>query len=126
MISDCFKFLLILSLQSIETSFAIINCPNGWLDAQDFNLGCLMFDGNKSMAWNEAQNFCQKLDSNSHLVEIFSDDQQEFMIFNAIEYEEFSGNARNWWIGLTDEESENEWYWTKSNQKADFTSWGTG
>ena len=100
MISDCFKFLLILSFQSIETSFAIRNCPNGWLDAQNFNLGCLIFDGNKSMAWNEAQNYCQKLDSNSHLVEIFSDDQQEFMIFNAIEYEEFSGYARNWWIGL--------------------------
>ena len=76
------------------------------------------------MEWDKAQNFCQLF--NSNLVEIFSEEQQEFMILNAAEYEAFSGEARNWWIGLTDEESENEWYWAKSGQKANFTSWGTG
>ena len=40
--------------------------------------------------------------------------------------EENSRKPRNWWIGLTDEESEGTWYWSKSNRVAEFTSWGTG
>ena len=109
MICQNLKSIFVLSyFLSIKALLAIENCPNGWLDARILNMGCLNFNGTKSMAWNDAQDFCHSLNINSHLVEIFSEEQQQFMVIQALLYEEYSGKARNWWIGLTDEESEGQ------------------
>ena len=75
-------------LISIKPSLAV--CPTHWLDSGvlGYNLGCIYFGTeSESMAWNEAQDFCSYLNSDSHLVEIFSEDQQHFLMVTALEFE---------------------------------------
>ena len=130
MIFKNLTFISILSLISIKASLAV--CPKDWIDSDlesdEYygHMGCLYFGTSLSVAWNEAQDFCSYLNSDSHLVEIFSEDQQHFLMVMALEFEVLGNEKRNWWIGLTDEGSEGTWYWSKSNQVANFTSWGTG
>ena len=79
-------------------------CPKYWTDATHMNMGCLLFNATNAMTWPEAQNYCGNSHS-SHLVEIFSREQQEFMAMKAYESELLTGDERNWWIGLTDAHS---------------------
>ena len=87
MIFQNLKSIFVLSFLSIKGLLAIENCPKGWINAQNLNMGCLNFNGTKSMAWNDAQDFCHSLNINSHLVEIFSEEQQSFMVLQALLYE---------------------------------------
>ena len=77
------------------------------------------------MAWNEAVDFCKSV-NNSHLVEIFNAEQQEFMVMKLYEFVELTGQENTWWIGLTDEGSEGIWYWAHSHKLAEYTSWSKG
>ena len=59
------------------------------------------------MSWHEAQSFCNLEETNSaHLVEIFNQEQQDYMVKKAFEAESFTLSEREWWIGLTDDNSE--------------------
>ena len=100
-------------------------CPRGWFDATYLNMGCLSFNASQPMAWNEAEDFCKSF-SNSHLVEIFNSEQQEFMVMKLYEFEELTGQKYSWWIGLTDEGSEGIWYWAHSHKEVEYTSWHEG
>ena len=52
------------------------------------------------MTWTEAQRFCGSAESyNSHLVEIFNQEQQDYLAMKAFESELLTGSERNWWIG---------------------------
>jgi hypothetical protein len=35
------------------------------------------------------------------------------------------GRNRDWWIGLTDDNSEGRWFWIESLKEAEFIPWGT-
>ena len=59
-------------------------CPKYWTDATHMNMGCLLFNATNAMTWPEAQNYCGN-SHNSHLVEIFSREQQDFMAMKARE-----------------------------------------
>ena len=61
----------------------------------------------------------------SHLIEIFSQEQQDFIVMKAYETELLTGSGRNWWIGMTDANSEGRWFWIHSLKAAEYTSWGT-
>ena len=100
-------------------------CPRGWFDATYLNMGCLSFNASQPMAWNEAEDFCKSF-NNSHLVEIFNSEQQEFMVMKLYEFVELTGQENTWWIGLTDEGSEGIWYWAHSHKEAEYTSWNKG
>ena len=100
-------------------------CPRGWFDATYLNMGCLSFNASQPMAWNEAEDFCKSV-NNSHLVEIFNSEQQEFMVMKLYEFVELTGQENTWWIGLTDEGSEGIWYWAHSHKVAEYTSWNKG
>ena len=77
------------------------------------------------MSWHEAQSFCNSKDTNSaHLVEIFTQEQQDYMEMKAYESELLTGREREWWIGLTDDNSEGRWFWINSLQVAEFLPWG--
>ena len=121
----CLKlFLLILVTITISKNIQASRCPQFWFDASPWNMGCLSFNVTKPMRWAEAQSFCKSLDS--HLVEIFKDEQQAFMVMKSYEVEALTGGQpRNWWIGLTDEGTEGIWYWAHSEILAEYTSWSS-
>jgi len=98
------------------------NCPKLWADASHMNLGCLLFNATTPMSWHAAQDLCKE--SSSHLVEIFTPEQQEFMVMKAFEAHGITGMEREWWIGLTDANSEGRWYWIDSLKEAEFIPWG--
>ena len=100
------------------------HCPDGWTDGQDYGLGCLLFDYNTTRTWNEAQEYCQGREA--WLVEIFSDEQQEYLEEKAYEIEGITGRQEGLWIGATDVGSEGVWLWTHSNKVVEFTAWAEG
>ena len=59
------------------------------------------------------------------MIEIFSQEQQDFIVMKAYETELLTGSGRNWWIGMTDANSEGRWFWIHSLKAAEYTSWGT-
>ena len=54
------------------------------------------------------------------MVEIFSQEQQDFLVLNLLNNEQSQGK-RNWWIGLI--KIGNNWVWPHSLINASFTSW---
>ena len=58
----------------------------------------------------------------AHLVTIESADKQKFI------YEEFIAGtgSKDYWIGLTDADVENEWTWCNGRKLAGFFNWATG
>ena len=62
--------------------------------------GCILFNATSPMTWTEAQRFCGSAESyNSHLVEIFNQEQQDYLTMKAHEAELLTGSESNWWIG---------------------------
>ena len=99
-------------------------CPKYWTDATRVDLGCLLFDVSSAKSWLDSENFCGK-NYSAHLVEIFNEEQQEYIMMKAFELELITGNARWWWLGLTDESYEGRWYWSHSLVEANFTAWSS-
>ena len=88
MICQNLKLFFVLSFLTIKAILAIEDCPKDWIDAQNLKMGCINLNGTKSMAWNDAQDFCHSLNINAHLVEIFSEEQQQFMVLQALFHED--------------------------------------
>ena len=74
------------------------------------------------MSWSQSEQSCYQT-HNSHLVEIYTQFQQDFLTMMALVFEETSGSKRNWWIGLTDAGREGNWYWSNSLKPVNFTAW---
>merc|ERR1712026_558003 len=52
------------------------------------------------MSWHAAQSFCKSEPAySSHLVEIFNQEQQDYMVMKAFEAESLTGSEREWWFG---------------------------
>ena len=79
------------------------------------------------MTLGEAQLFCSQ-NNDSHLVEIFSQGHQDFLVVELYSLELSSGGKHHWWIGLTNigNIASNNWYWAHSLINASFTSWRSG
>ena len=79
------------------------------------------------MTWIEAQQFCSQ-NNDSHLVEIFSQAHQDFLVVELYSLELSGGGKYLWWIGLTNigNIASNDWYWVHSHTNANFTSWQSG
>ena len=82
------------------TTTAKIQCPNGWIDAQSQNLGCVNFFNEVSLTWFEAHDVCQDKYS-AFLVEALSREEAEFL-FQIAEMIQLYSSNETWWIGLTD------------------------
>ena len=94
MICQNLKLFFVLSFLTIKAILAIEDCPKDWIDAQNLKMGCINLNGTKSMAWNDAQDFCHSLNINAHLVEIFSEEQQQFMVLQALFHEDMKMKGR--------------------------------
>ena len=77
------------------------------------------------MSWSQSEQSCYQT-HNSHLVEIYTQFQQDFLTMMALFLEEVTTEYSNWWIGLTDAGREGKWYWSNSLKPVNFTAWGAG
>ena len=82
------------------TTEPTVSCPNGWIDAQSHDLGCVNFLNEVSLSWFEAHDVCQEKYSGS-LVEALTNEEAEFL-FQIAEVIQLSSSNETWWIGLTD------------------------
>merc|ERR1719402_123804 len=116
MLSFAFTALLSTTLASSSS------CPSGWTDANHINgLGCILFNGTVGYSWSDAASYCWSQDK-SHLVEIFSIGQQEFLVGIAQVLEMVQG-PKSWWIGATDANREGQWYWSHSLEEVGYSDW---
>ena len=71
-----------------------------------------------------AETFCTSL--GSHLVEIFNQDQQDFIKQKADLIGKAEWNGGYWWIGLKRGHFSSTWKWIYSNQPPNYTTWANG
>ena len=53
-------------------------CPSVWTDGSSVGLGCLHFNPETGMDWNDASGYCQATQG-SQLVEILTSEQMDFL-----------------------------------------------
>ena len=106
-------------------------CPDGWVDGSSVDMGCLFVDVTTSGHHNisDAQHACEMIESGSYLVEIFSEEQMEFLKEMLIEVEEeiTAEDGVLWWLSLhTETVGSGVWVWPVSGRIADYTYWSDG
>ena len=80
---------------------------NQILDFKQPSCRCLLMNGTVAVSWHQAQAYCKSMaGGSSHLVEIFNQEQQDYMTSMAYQAEALTGRERDWWIGMTDDNSE--------------------
>ena len=101
--------LLLLSLHTSLADMAAANpCEDGWVQGTFVDLGCLLFEYNTSYIWEEAAVYCQDR-WNATLVEIYTEDQHDFLEVTLDLLAPHQG-VRPWWVGGTDIGMEGLWY----------------
>ena len=78
-----------------------------WFDGAFLNFGCLGFN-RKGHTWNDAKNFCANL--GAHLVEVYSENQVNFLIQKA---QEAGGGS----FLTGGKYKHGAWYWDYSNKR---------
>merc|ERR1712241_1541389 len=67
----------------IALSGAKIACPEGWVDANDLDMGCLLMHhkelNHKVHTWPKSDEFCREFGENSRMVEVHSLEQKQFL-----------------------------------------------
>ena len=92
-----------------------------WIDGTHLDLGCLGYVRSRLVA-RDAEEFCAtSLDS--HLVEIYNQDQQDFITQKAKQIRNETSYGGFWWIGLKRARNSSTWKWIYSNQAPNYTSW---
>lgn len=67
------------------------------------------------MTWSSAKTFC--LTNSAQLVKIESADENEFI------RQKFLPIGGDYWIGLTDEETEGDWKWSDGSELTEYINW---
>ncbi|XP_078392945.1 CD209 antigen-like protein 2 isoform X1 [Cetorhinus maximus] len=101
------------SFCTILQNYSESPCPNGW---KVHNHHCYKFSTDK-VNWDSAKQQCES--QNTHLIVINTEQEQNF-IKKSIE-----NNPGDYWIGLTDRESEGNWKWVDGSPVS-FTKWYQG
>ena len=104
---------------TITTTTPGEQCPIGWINGND--LGCLYF-ASESTSWLEASAFCEEINSDSTMVEIFTNEENE-LISLISNFELTITGVDGWWIGLDDIGHESIWQWQSSSVMANYFSW---
>ena len=99
------------------------SCDEGWFDASFVDLGCILFSSERRYYY-EANTFCQDL--GSHLIEIHSHSQLDFIKMELqLLDEDFSGEIY-WWSSGSDSGREGQWYWEHSLTPVQDFVWDAG
>merc|ERR1711909_160013 len=60
-----------------------VSCPEGWVDANDLDMGCLLMHhkelNHKVHTWPKSDEFCREFGENSRMVEVHTLRQKEFL-----------------------------------------------
>merc|ERR1712117_525848 len=60
-----------------------VSCPEGWVDANDLDMGCLLMHhselNHKVHTWPKSDEFCREFGENSRMVEVHTIKQEEFL-----------------------------------------------
>ena len=97
------------------------------MDGSSVGLGCVLADlEDNNIDEPDAEEACGRFGEGGRLVEIFNQDQMDFLqnMLGSIEAESLQemGGVVYWWIGLNDKEKEGEWKWP-SGTETNFTNW---
>ena len=57
-----------------------LGCPAGWRDGSSVGMGCLQFNAQTGMDWNEAKDYCKTTELGASLVEILTSEQMDFIM----------------------------------------------
>ena len=76
-----------------------LGCPSGWVNGWSVNLGCLKFDSTAA-SYSNSKTLCTSLGA-SYPVEIFNQDQQDFIksYANSLVSAGTIAGTHGWWIG---------------------------
>ena len=85
-------------------------CDEGWVDAHFVGMDCLKFVTDE-MDFDAANDYCYH--NSSHLIEVHTQNQMEFLIMEFQLLETLVG-PRSYWGGGTDWNREGQWYWGNS------------
>ena len=91
------------------------NCDSGWIDGRSVGLGCI-FISDSGMNYATSIQFCS--DKESHLIEIHSPQQREFVASRL--------SVNTFWVGATNPNEKTTWYWTVSGEVVKDFIWNTG
>merc|ERR1711892_1092335 len=102
------------------------NCPEGWIDASEVELGCLWADVEEpNLSEPDSMSACER--AGGEMVEILNMDQMTFLqdYLTQVEQQSLAGQDGNvfWWIGLNDIEEEGDFVWPISGVVANYTNW---
>ncbi|XP_041036041.1 C-type lectin domain family 4 member E-like [Carcharodon carcharias] len=103
----------VLSLCSILGNYSESLCPSGW---KIHNQHCYRFSTD-TVNWDSAKQQCES--QTSHLIIINTEQEQNFI------KKSLESNPGDYWIGLTDRESEGNWKWVDGTPVS-FTQWYQG
>ena len=109
------------SCRKCKTDFKQM-CSEGWVDARDENLGCLLFE-NSTLEHSVAEQYCK--DRSAHLVEVLDTVQQEFIEKKLTDVYMTTAH-KNWWGGATPGAAEETWKWPVSGEAVQDFVWAEG
>ena len=92
-----------------------------WFDAQHLQFGCIGFVKTK-MKSSAAELYC--LSKGYRLVEIYNQNQQDFLVQKCIKIDPARNHDGGFWIGLKRTQGTEIWKWLDSDVKPEFTAWG--
>jgi len=95
-------------------------CPADWIDSEE---GCFYFAnevGDEGMTWYDAVEYCKDI-KGGYLAEVLNAETQALLVEEASVLP-----PTNWWLGGSDEESEGNWVWIRTNENMIYTAWKTG
>merc|ERR1711953_93406 len=121
LLSSCsLKMILLLSLLfCFSLSNVVAECPEGWVDATEYDMGCLLLHDRElnhhQHSWGASNDFCNELGNNTRLVEIHTPARKEALTMLLIDH-----NGFYYWVGATDQRHEGTWLWGSMEPVQDF------
>ena len=111
---------------AIKESCDKVRCDAYWVDGTHRCLGCLWF-GTSKMKFSDAQQYCEGKDS--HLIEIFTQDQKDFIVNRLVNPDQFGiwpngFNPGVSWAGASRCANGNRWIWDHSRKIVAHFIWG--
>ena len=96
----------------------------GWVDGKEVGLGCLLMEeSTPNMTNPDATVFCRS--RNSHLVEIFTKEQMQFIVAKLKNKRKCGTSVCGWWAGGTKKHG-GDWYWIYSGKLVPKLVWKHG
>merc|ERR1712055_132111 len=116
-LTPCQPRMSLLTLLTLTSTLALATakCPDSWWT---FGNSCYHNSG-AAMTWYEAHDYCLEI-GGAYLVEIDSEEEETALLGAFAVYDQ------DYWIGLTDADSEGDWIWADTGKPPKYTAWAEG